>query len=223
MQKLSKLQRTFLREATLRYRAAVPGSPADEYLASRGLKTTNPVIQTEIDRFLVGYVDKPLVGHEMFRGYLAIPYLRWSQEHGWAVVSIRFRCIEEHDHKGHGKYMTVAGDRPRLFNTLALLKQSSTIAITEGEIDAITAQVCGVPAVGVPGAAAWLPHFKEPFLGYREVLVVADGDDAGRQFATTVALTLPNAKIIPCPPGQDVNSLVLDRGPAALLERIGYG
>jgi DNA primase len=220
MQRLSESQRRFLRDATLKYRAALPGSPADEYLANRGLKTSNQSIQSDIDRFLLGYVEEPLVGHEMYRGYLAVPYLRWSQELGWAVVSIRFRCIEDHDHKGHGKYMTLPGDRPRLFNTLALLKQSPTIAITEGEIDAITAQVCGIPAVGVPGATSWQPHFREPFLGYREVFVLADGDEAGSKFANTVARTLPNAKVIPCPPGQDVNSLVLGSGPDALLERI---
>lgn len=156
----------------------------------------------------------------MYRGYLAIPYLRWSQDQVWSVVSIRFRCIQDHDHKGHGKYMTLAGDRPRLYNTLALLKDSPRIAITEGEIDAITAQVCGIPAVGAPGAQSWQQHFREPFLGYREVFVLADGDEAGMQFARTIAGSLPNAKIIPSPEGQDVNSFVLDKGPDALLERL---
>lgn len=169
---------------------------------------------------MLGYVNDPLPGHEMFRGYMAIPYLRWSQEHGWAVVSIRFRCIQDHEHRGHGKYMTVAGDRPRLYNTLALLKESAVIAITEGELDAITAQVAGMPAVGVPGAQAWQSYFREPFLGYREVFVLADGDEPGMQFAHTVAKELPNAKVIPMPPGEDVNSLVLTKGKQALLERI---
>jgi len=220
MQRLSESHKRFLREATLRYRQALPGSPADEYLATRGLRTASEGAQAEIDRFMLGYVEEPLVGHEMFRGFLAIPYLRWSQEHGWVVVSIRFRCIADHDHKGHGKYMTLAGDRPRLYNTLALLKKSPVIAITEGEIDAVTAQVCGIPTVGVPGATSWQPHFAEPFLGYREVFILADGDEAGMQFANTVAKTLPNSKVIPCPPGEDVNSLVLSKGKQALLERI---
>jgi hypothetical protein len=171
---------------------------------------------------MLGYVEDPLPGDEMHRGALSIPYLRWSQEHGWSVVSIKYRCIEDHDCKKlkHGKYLAQAGDRPRLYNTLALLRQSPIIAITEGEIDAITAQVCGVPAVGVPGAESWQPHFREPFLGYRTVFVLADGDDPGMRFANTVAKTLPNAKIIPCPPGEDVNSLVKYEGPKALRDRI---
>ena len=156
----------------------------------------------------------------MYKGFLSVPYLRWSADKEWAVVSMRFRCVEAHDHKGHGKYMTTAGDRPRLYNTMALLKQSPIVAITEGEIDAITAQLCGVPAVGVPGAQSWQPYFREPFLGYRDVFVLADGDEAGLAFAHTVAASLPNAKIIPMPAGEDVNSLVLKKTKDALLERI---
>jgi len=214
MQRLSESQKSFLRDATQRYRQSLPDSPAAEYLATRGL--TAPSIKDEVSQFRLGYVADPLPGHEMYRGMLAIPYLRWSQEHGWSVVSIRFRRIS-----GEGsKYLTVAGDRPRLYNTLALLKKSSVIAITEGEIDAITAQACGIHTVGVPGAQAWRPHFREPFLGYRDVFVLADGDGAGLKFAREVAKTLPNAKVIPMPSGEDVNSLVFSRGKQALLERI---
>lgn len=218
MKRLSESQKLFLREATEKYHANLEGSAADEYLRSRGLGFQST--KEALDKFMLGFVADPLPGHEMFKGFLAIPYLRWSQEHGWAVVSIRFRCLEDHDHKGHGKYMTVAGDRPRLYNTLALLKDSPRIAITEGEIDAITAQVCGIPAVGVPGSQAWQPYFREPFLGYRNVYVLADGDDAGMTFAHTVAGSLPNAKIIPSPAGEDVNSFVMHSGVQALMERL---
>jgi DNA primase len=218
MQRLSNSQKRFLVEATSQYHASLPDSPADSYLKNRGLGF--PSTRTQVDRFRLGFVAEPLPGHEQFRGYLAIPYLRWSQEHGWAVVSIRFRCIQDHEHKGHGKYMTVAGDRPRLYNTKALMLPTENIAITEGEVDAVTATVCGVPAVGVPGSQAWQPHFREPFLGYRNVFVLADGDEAGISFANTIAATLPNAKVIPMPAGDDVNSLVLSRGKEALMERI---
>lgn len=218
MQRLSESQKKLLREATERYHKSLPDSPAEEYLVKRGLWF--PSIRETVQGFRLGYVDDPLPGHEHFRGMLAIPYLRWSMEHGWAVVSVRFRCIEDHDHKGHGKYMTQAGDRPRLYNTLALLKQSPIVAVTEGEIDAMTAQVCGIPAVGVPGSASWKPYFREPFLGYREVIILADGDEPGHKFAATVARELPNARVVPCPPGEDVNSFVIGNGKNALLERI---
>lgn len=153
----------------------------------------------------------------MFRGFLSIPYLRRSPDNDWCVVSIRFRRLDD----GKPKYMTEAGDRTRLFNTLALLEDSAIVAITEGEIDAITSQLCGIPTVGIPGAQAWKPSFREPFLGYREVLILADGDEAGSAFSTKLAGELPNAKVVPMPPGQDVNSLVVQHGAQALKDRIG--
>lgn len=214
MKRLSESQKTFLKTATSAYHRSLAGSPAEEHLRARGLGPETS------GKFRLGFVEEPEPGHEMFKGFLAIPYLRWSPENGWAVVSIRFRCIQDHDHVGHGKYMTVAGDRPRLYNTLALLKPSPVIAITEGELDAITAQVCGLPAVGVPGSQAWQEHFREPFYGYRDVYVLADGDEAGMQFASTVAGTLPNAKVLPMPHGEDVNSYTLANGKEALMERI---
>jgi len=208
MQKLSQSQRDYLWEATSRYRESLPGSPADEYLASRGIPTVTP--------FGLGFVAEPLPGHEMYRGCLAIPYLRWSPWRGWTAASIRFRRLDG----GKPKYMTLPGDKPRLFNTNALTNYSKDMAITEGEIDAITAELAGVPTVGVPGAQMWKPHFRELFLGYRTVNILADGDEAGMDFARSVAKTLPNARIIPMPDGQDVNSLVHSQGKEALLERI---
>ena len=148
---------------------------------------------------------------------LALPYIRYSQEYGWGVVKIRFRKLHA---DADNKYLDVAGGHPRLYNTAALLRRSAKIAITEGEIDAITAELCGVPAVGVPGSQMWKPHHVEPFLGYREVYVLADGDDAGREFAQKVARTLPNGKVIPSPEGEDVNSMVLRDGPTALTGRL---
>lgn len=116
--------------------------------------------------------------------------------------------------------MTMPGDKPRLYNTHALTRYSKDMSITEGEIDAITAELAGLPTVGVPGAVMWKPHFRELFLGYRNVNILADGDEPGMEFAKSVAKTLPNARIIPMPDGEDVNSLVTSQGKNALLERI---
>lgn len=208
MQKLSESQRAYLWEATSRYRLSLPGSPALEYLASRGL--------TQPTRFGLGYVADPLPGHEMYRGCLAIPYLRWSQWRNWSVATIRFRRLDD----GKPKYMTMPGDKPRLYNTHALTRYSRDMAITEGEIDAITAELAGIPTVGVPGAQMWKPYFRELFMGYRNVNILADGDEPGMEFARSVAKTLPNARIIPMPPDSDVNDLVNREGKDALLSRI---
>lgn len=212
MQRLSDSQKAFLKDATTRYHRSLADSPADGYLRSRGLWPTNESVR----KFRLGYVADPLSGHEMYRGMLAIPYLRWHPDHGWMTVSIRFRRLVG----GGAKYLSVAGDQPWLYNTYALVRHSPVVAITEGEIDAITASLCGIPAVGVPGAQMWKPHFREMFAGYRDVYILADGDDPGLAFANAVAGTMFNSKVIPMPPGEDVNSLVIGEGKQALLERM---
>lgn len=181
-------------------------------MANRGL--------AEAAQFKLGYVAEPAPGHEYYREMLAIPYIRRSTDREWSVVSIRFRCIKDHEHNGHGKYNTVPGDKPRLFNTVELTRENDRIAITEGELDAVTATVSGVPAVGLPGATTWQEYFREPFLGYQTVYVLADGDDPGMRFAHSVSTHLPNAVTVPMPAGEDVNSFVVKNGTEALVERI---
>jgi len=223
MPKLSAAQKRSLAEATSRYHRALDGSPAAARLAARGLiEAAGP--------FRLGYVRDPLPEHEQYRGMLSIPYLRRSPS-GWSVVSIRFGCVVDgctHDY--HGKYNTVAGDPPRLFNTLALQADTDTIAVCEGELDAISAEVCGVRAVGVPGVESWKPHFRLPFLGYETVFVLADNDipkfydgcpkckgrcrghNPGMEFAARMAKELQNVKIPPSAPGEDVNSEMIQHG-----------
>lgn len=175
------------------------------------------------DAFGLGYVAEPLPGHEPYRGMLAIPYLRFprgfSDKDGWFVVSLRFRCLLDHEHVGHGKYNTESGDRPRLYNTVELTEAHDRVAITEGEIDAMTATLAGIPAIGVPGATSWREWFREPFLGYETVHVLADGDTPGRTFARQICQLLPNAKLVSMPDGVDVNKLVVSEGPEG-LERL---
>ncbi|GGM45163.1 hypothetical protein GCM10012275_15290 [Longimycelium tulufanense] len=218
MQKLCDAQRKSLVEATTCYHASLVGSPAEEYLAKeRGLA------MEEVGRFRLGFVADPLPGHERYRGWLAIPYLRWSPTSGWTVVAMRFRCIENHDHKEHrhSKYMSLPGMTTRLFNTPAVLQTHDEIGVAEGEIDTVTASVTGVPTVGVSGADAWLRRFRRIFLGYRRVWVFADGDVAGRKFAERVCGDLPNAQPVTFADNEDVNSVFAAHGKAGLLERMG--
>lgn len=218
IERLSASQKKFLVESAKRYHLSLRGSAAEEYLATRGL--TSPGVREGVEQFRLGYVAEPSAGHEMYRGFLSIPYLRESADEKISVVSIRFRCLLDHEHRGHGKYMQTAGSESWLYNTRALIRHSPVVAITEGEIDAVTAQLSGVPAVGVPGATTWKPYFRELFVGYEVVYVLADGDEAGATFSRQVASSLPNSRVIPCPPGLDVNSLVVSQGKQALLSRM---
>ncbi|MCP2200031.1 hypothetical protein LX90_003721 [Lentzea flava] len=220
MAPLSAAQKKFLGEATSRYHASLPGSPAAEHLESRGLLA--PSVRDLVDKYRLGFVDDPLPGHEQYQGMLAIPYLRWAPRIGWSVATMRFRCLLANcDHGGHrgGKYASMPEHPPRIYNTLALLDDTDDIGVTEGEFDAITASVSGIPTIGIPGADAWRKHFREPLLGYRHVYVFTDGDRAGNAFGELLIKELPNALIVPMPTGEDVSSLVLKHGKHALLER----
>lgn len=179
-----------------------------EYLKSRGLSEDNAAF------FRLGYVESPLPGHETARGMLSVPYLTRA-----GVMTVRFRRLGE----GEGpKYRSVPGDAPRIFNANALLVPSDHIAICEGEFDAMTATLAGIPAVGIAGVSAWKSYFARCFKGYRAVYILADQDDKGQgmEFAEKVAEQIKNARISPMPAGHDVNSFVLANGPEALLDQL---
>jgi hypothetical protein len=215
---LSSEQRKSLVEATARYRASLPGSSSGEYLGRRQLASP------DVERFRLGHVEDPIVGHEVYRGRLAIPYLRRSAEGRWSVVGMKFRCSAPDCRcEDHPKYLGLPGDegKPRLFNTVALAEEDDEIGISEGELDAVTATAAGIPTVGVPGVESWKAHFREPFRGYANVYVFADGDGPGMKFARAVAKELPNARIVPMPDGEDVNSVVRKTGAKDFMERIG--
>ena len=219
MAKLSDTQKKFLEEATTRYHGTFPGSEAESHLENRGLLT--PTSQEQLNAYRLGFVDDPLPGHEMYRGMLAIPYLRWAPGKGWSVVSMRFRCVTEGcAHSDHGKYNTVAGDTGRMYNTVSLLRDTDDAGIAEGEFDALSATFCGLETVGIPGAQGWKRHFRKPFLGYRRVFILCDGDKAGREFGERVASDLPNGVIIMMPGKEDVSSIVASQGKQGFMRRI---
>lgn len=218
--KLSATLKKSLQQAVTKYHAALPGSEAARYLEEdRGLSLE------KVERFRLGFVSEPSVGHEMFRNRLAIPYLRRGVAglpKDWSVVDIKFRAIpglpcamEDR------KYLATNGTKPRLFNTVDAVLNDDEISISEGELDAVTASAYGIPCVGAPGATTWQDHFTEIFMGYETVYILCDGDDAGLKFGQTVGRKLPNARIIPMDAGEDVNSTVHKYGVDKILERMG--
>lgn len=147
------------------------GGPGALYLESRAI---DPTFARE--RYRLGFVeDSTVPGFERFVGRLAIPNLCASGH----VVGIKFRELppETSDRKYDGP----AGEQKRLFNTRALLTEGDVIAITEGELDAISLGSLGIPAVSVPsGASSWNKrrHWRL-FEGFRRVVVFRDSDVGG--------------------------------------------
>jgi hypothetical protein len=225
LQKLSDMQKSFLVEASKRYNEALEGSPAEEYLASRGL------VGPRADALGFGYVKDPLPGHEYQQGRLAIPYLRPSPGGGISVINIKFRCIEDHSckdqHPRAGKYTAQTGGGTHIYNTLAMIRSHDEIVMCEGELDSATWEVIGVDSVGLPGTESWMPHFGRAFRGYATIYFCADTDDGkgqGMAFAEKLGqdkfLRETQFKIIPMP-GGDVNATYVQHGEQALWKAIG--
>ena len=207
MTRLSESQRESLKQAVSRYHSSFPESPAEEYLDQRGLGAFD-----ELGKYRFGFVEDPLPEHEMHRGKLVIPYLRHHPRYGWMCVSLRFRSLDG----SKPKYASLHGDKPRLYNTPALNVPEMEVGIAEGELDAVTATLCGLPTVGVPGATSWQPHWTELFRGYRTVHVFTDGDEPGEKLGRTIAKKLPNTRVVPAPAGEDINSILVNQGQDAL-------
>lgn len=148
---------------------------------------------------------------KQYVGRYSIPYITRS-----GIVTIRFRRNGSED--GGPKYLSLPGDVARLYNVSVLLSDGPTLAIVEGEVDAITlTEHSGIPAVGVPGVANWKPVFARLVGNFDRVLCVGDGDDAGSNFANTLAEELEAVPVI-MPDGHDVNSYWQEHGPMELRE-----
>lgn len=207
---LSSSVRESLERATRTYEMFNP--LASTYLEGRGL---DPSLAAT---YRLGVVIEPEIGHEVYEGRLSIPYLTKA-----GVVNMKFRCMEDHVCKevGHPKYLGLS-NRTNIYNTLAFFEDSPVIGITEGEIDAIVMDaMVGVPTVGIPGAQNWKPHFERCFSDYERVLLFADGDTAGRDFAKQVSTVLDGVTVIHMPEGMDVNSVYEVEGPEGLKRRAG--
>src|SRR5690348_4853437 len=116
--------------------------------------------------FRLGLVDDPVPGHEPYEGRLSIPYLTRT-----GVVALTFRCVHDHNCKdaGHSKYLKPPATPSRLYNTTALFTDKPFVAIAEGELDALTLTMNGIPAVGVPGASNWRRYYNRCFEDFNQV------------------------------------------------------
>lgn len=209
----SQGQSRSLLEAVTHYNKAL-NDQAKEYLAGRGI--SNDVA----NQFLLGVVDDPHLGHEHHTGWLSIPYITALG----ICVGVKFRRLDE----GKPKYGAPAGQKAHLYNVADITIDSSSLIICEGELDTIIVSgVLGMPAVGVPGVAAWKPHFAKLMAGYDSVYIVGDNDvkedgtNPGAEFSKRVQSELTNGVIVSLPPQMDINDFYLANGSDATVHLLG--
>jgi len=105
---------------------------------------------------------------------------------------------------------------------------TKSIVVCEGEFDAIVMEAnCGIPAVGVPGVAAWKPYYSKLFSGFDMVYVLGDNDikddgtNPGAEFSRRVAGEVLNSQIVQLPPGMDITDFYLANGKDATTNLVG--
>lgn len=203
--RLSKSQKELLEKATESYaqnlQEIVP------YLQSRGITEQTAIM------FRLGFVREPEMGHEPYVGKLAIPYLTPT-----GVIDIRFRSLNS---DGGPKYLSRPGATTHIYNINALSNDSDVLAICEGELDTVVATQAGFSAVGLPGANNWKSFYTRVLADWSKVVLLCDGDNAGREMAKHLSRELDNVFPVFMPEGQDVNDVYLQEGAEGLRRRIG--
>jgi len=185
-----------------------------DYLAGRGISDEVAA------RFQLGTVTDPIPGHEHHVGWLSIPYITALD----LCVGFKFRRLDE----GKPKYGSPLGQKSHLYNVADICKLSSRIVVCEGELDTIIVSgVLNMPAVGVPGVAAWKDHFSKLLNGYDVVYIVGDNDvkedgtNPGAEFSRRVAGEVINGTIVQLPPNMDITDYYLANGADATKHLLG--
>ena len=200
----SNVQSKLLLEAAQRYAQAI--SP--EALAVLDARGISEVVAA---KYQIGTITEPINGHEMYEGWISIPYITASG----SCVGFKFRRLDD----GKPKYGSPTGQKAHLYNVADITIMKPYVVVCEGELDTIIVSgELGIPAVGVPGVAAWKSHFPKLFGGYETVYVVGDNDvkedgsNPGAEFAKRVANEVMNSTIVTLPPNMDINDYYLANG-----------
>lgn len=188
-------KKTFKRPAKPQCQSAKAG--ALEWLKGRGL-TPETIAAFRIAEQTRG--DKT---------YAVFPYLRDGE-----LVNVKYRNIaEKKDMRQEG------GAEPCLFGWHLIDPKARTVAITEGEIDAMTLHQCGIPALSVNAGAGnhqWMENDWERLDRFSEILIFFDSDEAGKAGAQEVVrrLGLERCKLVTLP-AKDANDYLLQGADAS--------
>jgi len=209
----SSEQEKLLLEVVSRYSTSLDEATV-KYLEGRGIS------EDTARAFSLGTVIDPHPGHEQFEGWLSIPYVSALG----IYQCVKFRRLDD----GKPKYGQPIGQKLHMYNVADCLSDTGYIAICEGELDAIVmSSEVGVPAVGIPGVAAWKPYYTKLFNGFDTVFIIGDNDEKedgtnpGAEFSRRVASEVINSQIVQLPLGMDLNEYYLANGAEAVKELLG--
>lgn len=135
------------------------------------------------------------------------------------LLSVKYRSVGEvEDPKKPDKRRKLMKreyeTEPVCFGWQAIPEDTREIAITEGEIDALSVfQLTGVPAISMPngaGSTEWIENDWDKLKQMECIYLVMDADDAGRKRRDEIALRLGRHRVMVVEPpadwGKDANA-----------------
>lgn len=169
-----------------------PKSQVRDWLLGRGLT------EHTIEQFKIGEQ------HRDGKTFAVFPYLRDGE-----VVNVKYRDVA--DKRGMRQE---AGAEPCLFGWHLIGPKVRAVAITEGEIDAMTLHQAGIPALSVNAGAGnhqWIENDWERLERFSEIWVCFDDDDPGQKGCREVVQRLGIERAKPVKFGaKDANQWLMD-------------
>lgn len=169
----------------------------DDTALYRHLKSCGHSVPTMLATGLV--VERNDRIKDFLQAAVTIPYHVQGQ-----VVLIRGKDM-------NGKYVTPPGQVARLFNVDSAYDTDETVFLCEGEFDALVLGQLGFAAVGCPGANTWQSSWTASFDHVRQVRIMFDPDDAGRDGALKIKEKLGSkARVLDLPVPDGVEAKEVD-------------
>lgn len=190
-------------------RDTMPEKPQQAFKRPQKPKCQTPKAKVQTWLNSRGLTDETLaafkIGEQLRDGkaYAVFPYLRDGE-----LVNVKYRNVaEKRDMRQEG------GAEPCLFGWHLIDPNARTVAIAEGEIDAMTLHQCGVPALSVNAGAGnhqWIENDWDRLERFSEILICFDADEAGQKGAAEVMHRLGNerCKLVKFP-AKDANEYLL--------------
>lgn len=145
--------------------------------------------------------------------YAIFPYIREGE-----YINAKYRNVaEKKDMRQEG------GAEPCLFGWHLIDPNCRTVAICEGELDAMTLHQVGIPALSVNAGAGnhqWIASDWQRLERFSEILVCFDADEAGQKGAQEVMHRLGNerCKLVQFGSAKDANEYLLAKAEAIDFE-----
>ena len=190
-------------------RDTMPEKPQQAFKRPQKPKCQTPKAKVQTWLNSRGLTDETLaafkIGEQLRDGkaYAVFPYLRDGE-----LVNVKYRNVaEKRDMRQEG------GAEPCLFGWHLIDPNARTVAIAEGEIDAMTLHQCGIPALSVNAGAGnhqWIENDWDRLERFSEILICFDADEAGQKGAAEVMHRLGNerCKLVKFP-AKDANEYLL--------------